>query len=482
MLGTDDHAQNETSRKLALFAWALLVLEEAGLISRITAAANLRELDGITFDPEALEIVLAIRDALHPAGETKPAEYFAGLREGALKQILKGRFDEAKRDRARELSPGGPTAAQYEINAADLVHRMVTKYVELTQQQAVAVTMWILHTHLLEHFSISPRLALISPVRGCGKTTLLDICERLAARGLRTDSITAAAISRLVDAEQTTLLADEADNLDFAADKLLKAVLHGGHRRGARRIVVSQGQPTKLSIFAPMAFASIGMLTMPLMHRSVTIEMSRATRPLARFDANDLEMVRDFTIVFREISQWAQGTTPTRDPPLPKMLRNRPADNWRVLIAVADSCSKEWGGLARDAAVALTKTRPDEDPTIILLTDIRNIFDQQKVDRLSSHMLTEELIAIEDGLWNDWRGIRDDRQPRRLSQGELARLLAPFKIRPRTVWPRGSRASRGKSSRGYFREQFVEAWRTYCSSDTPTHGGKPSGGKPKTLK
>jgi Protein of unknown function (DUF3631) len=75
---------------------------------------------------------------------------------------------------------------------------------------------------------------------------------------------------------------------------------------------------------------------------------------------------------------------------------------------------------ARAAAIALCANRPDEDPGVILLNDIR-VFDTMGVDRISSLALVEALHAIEDGLWLDWRGPNDDRPPRKLNQSELTR-------------------------------------------------------------
>ena len=53
----------------------------------------------------------------------------------------------------------------------------------------------------------------------------------------------------------------------------------------------------------------------------------------------------------------------------------------------------------------------------------------------------------------DWKGLRDDQQPRRLSQGELARLLKGFRIRPKAIWPQ-QRKEGAKSKKGYRREWF----------------------------
>ena len=254
--------------------------------------------------------------------------------------------------------------------------------------------------------------------------------------------------------------------MEAAADKLLKAVLNAGHRRGGQRIHMVRGVVQSFDIFAPMALASIGLLPSTLMHRSVLIEMRRATHPLQRFDATDFDTRQDFHIIRSEIEHWAASVNLTTDPVLPSSLRNRPADNWRPLVAIADACGDGWGELAREAALAMTRGRTDEDHGVVLLTDIRDIFDRHRIDRLPSAVIVEDLLAIEDGLWSEWRGVKDDQQPRRLSQGELARLLAVFTIRPRTVWL----VPRTKGSRnGYYRSQFEEAWAAFCpEGHTPT--------------
>jgi hypothetical protein len=474
MPDTNDHARAETERKRQLFAWADGVVAEIGLAARV-AQADLAELKRISLDLDSAEIDLAIRDALHPASGAR-AEHFTGLREGALKRILESRLNELKRDREATLAceaasvQGSAPQPASRPNPADLVrHAVIERYVELTPHQAVAVTLWILHTHRYDDFTVSPRLALLSPVRGCGKTTLLDVAAQLALRGKKSDSITAAAVYHVVNAEHPTLLVDEADNLDTATDKLLKAVLNAGHRRGAKRMHMVRGELIEFDIFSPMGLATIGLLPMPLMHRSIVIEMKRASRELKRFDMSDTATFLDFLTIRREIEQWASQVILASDPALPRGLLNRPADNWRPLIAIADSVGGEWPQLAREAAMALSRNRPDEDPGVTLLTDIRDIFDRRQIDRLPSAVLVGDLVSNEDGLWGEWRGVKDDQQPRKLAQGELAKLLAPFRIKPRTVWP----VPRTKSRSGYYRSQFEVAWAAYCpQAHTPAQPSK----------
>jgi predicted P-loop ATPase len=113
----EGQGQSDTERKRALFAWALEVLEQIGTVAAIAAAKTTEELRRITLDVEMVEIVLAIRDALHPASGVR-AEHFRGLKEGGLKQVLKNRFAELKKDRLAELGRAG---GQTDDWTADLV-------------------------------------------------------------------------------------------------------------------------------------------------------------------------------------------------------------------------------------------------------------------------------------------------------------------------------------------------------------------------
>jgi hypothetical protein len=88
-----------------LFAWADRVLREVGLAERIAQANSIGDLRKIVFDADAVEVTLAIRDALHPASGSR-AKHFTGMREGMLKRLLKHAFEELKEQRKRDLEHG----------------------------------------------------------------------------------------------------------------------------------------------------------------------------------------------------------------------------------------------------------------------------------------------------------------------------------------------------------------------------------------
>ena len=94
--------------------------------------------------------------------------------------------------------------------------------------------------------------------------------------------------------------------------------------------------------------------------------------------------------------------------------------------AIADDLGH--GEAARSAAIKLSSNCLYEDAGVMLLSDIRSVFQVLGKDRIASAVLVEALLGLDDGIWGEWRGPNDDRLPRKLNESELARLLRPFQI------------------------------------------------------
>jgi hypothetical protein len=338
---------------------------------------------------------------------------------------------------------------------------MLQAHIRAEPHQLVAIALWVLHCHTYQQFMVSPRLALTSPVRGCGKSLTLSIIEHLVPRPHRTDSISPAAVYRLIDREHRTLLVDEADNAGLMTNGLLRAIFNSGHRKGGRATRVIKDGVHSFSTYAPMAVASIGSLPLPLMHRSVVIPMKRddGTVPLLRFDDNDPETLNILSTIYGQVYQWARDVKLDLNPNLPTGLRNREGDNWRPLIAIADSFGPDWGKRAREAAITFSQGHRDEDLAVVLLGDIRTAYDSRRVDRFASKALTDTLVAMDSTPWSEWRGIHDDQNPRKLSQGELAKVLRLFNVKPHSI------RFGTTTAKGYLRSMFEEAWAAYCPAD-----------------
>jgi hypothetical protein len=355
---------------------------------------------------------------------------------------------------------GGPGP---EYNVLDLVLDLIEFYIDIPFTEHLAAALVLLHAHVFDRFDVSP-------VSGCGKTALMILFEQLVADSHRTDSITPATIYHLLDQHPYTLLIDEGDNLGLLNNPLLRSVFNSGHRRGGAISRFISGRPRRYSTFAPLVVAAIKgtplPLPLPLLHRSIIIDMQRSSKTMARLDERDPHL----SASREQIRRWAATCELAPDPEMPPSLRNREADNWRVLLAIADNLGR--GEEARAAAVALCANRPDEDPGVIALDHIRTIFSKLDADRIASATLTAAMHDLDDGIWTDWRGRYDDRQPHKLTQGELAGLLRPFSIKPRPIWP-PNRGPKTKSYRGYMRSWFESAWAAYCPSPvTPSQPNK----------
>ena len=70
-----------------------------------------------------------------------------------------------------------------------------------------------------------------------------------------------------------------------------------------------------------------------------------------------------------------RGRTLAPDPAMPQGLRGRAADNWRVLLSIADAYGEGWGERARLAALIMARGYRDEDIVVTLLRHIREIFE-----------------------------------------------------------------------------------------------------------
>src|SRR5262249_11924213 len=92
--------------------------------------------------------------------------------------------DDDTRTRSGTAGPATPHARSTDVpqvNVLDLVLRLLELHIDLTPEQRMAVGLWALHCHVFGRFLITPRLALLSPVRGCGKTNALILLEALTA-------------------------------------------------------------------------------------------------------------------------------------------------------------------------------------------------------------------------------------------------------------------------------------------------------------
>jgi hypothetical protein len=331
----------------------------------------------------------------------------------------------------------------------------VKTYAVLPDAAADAIALWILHTWLVNEFMISPRLAVTSPTKGCGKTTVLRLLNKLARRPKRAGSISPAALFRVVEHFQPTMLLDETEKyIEHGGD--LHALINEGHCKGATvlRVLGDKQELREFAVFGALAFARNGRLPDDLEQRSIIVEMQRrrTNEPLTELREDRTEPLHK---VARMCARWAEdNATYVADCDDPDMsgVINRIADNWRVLFTIADMVGADWPERIRDSAAVLTP-RESESIGPMLLADIQSAFDEKNADRLASGELCGVLTAMEGRPWAEWKAGKP------LTPNQLSRLLKPFGIAPETI------RVGDRTPKGYLRHQFGDAWERYLSGD-----------------
>lgn len=363
----------------------------------------------------------------------------------------------------------------------------IGRYVVLDQAQADAVALWVLHTHAFDAAYVSPRVAITSPQRRCGKTTLLTLLSALVARSLSAANLTAATIFRVIEASRPTLLIDEADTFLRDSDEI-RGVISAGHCRATatvlRTIEVRTSGTTDYevraySVWGPMAIASIGRLPGTIEDRSIKIALRRRRSDEA-VERVRLDRLDELVPISRRAARWIADhfvALRAADPGVPSELHDRAADNWRPLLAIAEAAGKDWPERARRAAVMLTGDGADDEETALtlLLADLREMFGAVPPDPhadpptpgraarevLFTNEILGDLVQREDRPWPEYR------HGKQITPRQVASLLRPVGIKAGTV-------RRGvATAKGYRAEDMTDAWARYLPSNqsvTPSQG------------
>jgi Protein of unknown function (DUF3631) len=343
------------------------------------------------------------------------------------------------------------------------LHDALCRYVVFPSPQAAdAVTLWTAATHAQPAWEHAPRLAVVSPLKRCGKSRLLDVVAETCHAPLITINATIAAVVRSIGADPPTLLVDEADTLwgtrkqaDNHED--LRGLLNAGHQRNRPmlRWDVTSRTAEQLDTFAMALLAAIGELPDTIMDRAVIVRMRRRApgeqvQPYrTRRDAPPLHALRD------RLASWARAHLRELQQAAPVMpLEDRAADTWEPLIAIADLAEGDWPARARDAAQAMTaaEAQQEEDTaaSVRLLADLRQIFAETGAEALYTGTILEALHKLEDAPWPDWYG-----HP--LTTRDLAKLLRPYQVESKNIREHGTGAPR----KGYVRADLRDAWARY---------------------
>ncbi|WP_122445566.1 DUF3631 domain-containing protein, partial [Mycobacterium attenuatum] len=280
-------------------------------------------------------------------------------------------------------------------------------------------------------------------------------------------STTTAALYRRIAAagdEPPTILQDEADAVfgrttnPQAED--LRALFNAGYKRGAT-VDRCEGDAKNMRVrefpvFAPVALAGLsGRMPATITDRAVTLHMRRRApdEPIGEFRERDAAIAA--APLREQIEAWATANLDTLSaarPAMPEGVRDRPAEVWEALLAVADVAGGQWPERAQAACRYFVLDTDCDDKLSLgvrMLRDIKTVFGD--LDRMFSADIVSELTRDPESDWCDLWG-------KSLDQRRLAKELKRYGVRSKEVRI-GTRTAKGYAIDGD--DGLSQAWHRY---------------------
>lgn len=363
----------------------------------------------------------------------------------------------------------------YGDELADSIYDIFNKYLVASEENKIALTLWVVASYCIDAFRIFPKLCINSPQKRCGKTTCLDLLRCVTKKPLASANATPASIFRAIDLWKPTLLIDEADTFLRLNDEL-RGIINAGHTRSSAFVLRTEGEgnnrePKPFSVWAPMVIAMIGNPPSTIADRSIFIKLKRKTSEdvIQKIPQNIFNMAQQLR---RNLIRWAADNMHQ----LPQISvkssitdNDRASDNWEALTRVAILLGEKWEQKAYSACAKIAESQhddsDDDDISIKLLEDTRTIFMDFNLTRVHSCGLVDKLLYLEESPWNTAASGKP------IDQNWIAKKLKPYGIESSQL------KLDGKNKRGFRIEDFLDAWQRYlpcASTEKPDLGATPA--------
>jgi putative DNA primase/helicase len=314
-------------------------------------------------------------------------------------------------------------------------------------------------TWFINAVEVAPLAVINAPEKSCGKSLLLDVVGRMSARPLPVSNASTAALFRSVELWSPTILIDEADTF-IRDNKEIKGLINAGHTRAYAYVLRTVGdshEPKQFKVWGAKAMAGISLekhLPDSTMSRGIVINLRRklpgeSVTRLRHAEPGLFESIASKLARFAE--DYSQQVRQAR-PELPDELNDRTQDNWEPLLAIAGCAGPDWVRRATKAALKLSCANDERVSTgNELLADIQLVFKNQEGEKISTADLITALVDDEEKPWATYyRG-------KPIIPSQLAKLLAPYGIKPKTV------RVHGRTPKGYDALQFTDAFARYLA-------------------
>ena len=441
-------------------------------------------------DDEAIARLAALPELEYERVRTDEAERL-GVRVTQLDKLVRNERSSGEDDHLQgrriewnEPEPW-PEPVDGEVLLTDIAE-LIRRYVDMPDEKAVAVALWIAHTFLHSRLDLSTILNVTSATKRCGKSLLMEVAGTLVSRSLTVSGrITPAGMFRIIALHQPTLILDEADTF-MSDDPELRGIVNGSQRREMAFVIRAVGEDHEPRLFrswCPKAISGIGDLPDTVADRAVTVRLERrspTSGDMPHWRDRDRQAVE---VLKRKLARWTDDSADAvlerrNGIAFPSALQDRARDAWEALLAIGEVAGGEWAGATGRTYRACEAVNAEVDSETgireMLLADIRKLFEEagdaaqlptgksnERYDPCSPAILPAP-VAMEGRPWAEYsRGSS-------LTARGLASLLKGFGIAPGTI-----RLNHKLTAKGYKRESFEPTWKRY-GIPAPEEPRKPS--------
>jgi putative DNA primase/helicase len=359
------------------------------------------------------------------------------------------------------------------------IETVIKRHVVLSDAAATALAAWVLHTYVYELRDTVAYVAIESPEKRCGKTTLLSVLAAMANKPLIAANVTVGALFRAIDTCRPTLLIDEADTF-LAGSSTMRGIINSGNtwrtafvlrlskskshqsrdREGAEGKNPTQAAPSpsslngadsglqRYSCWCPKVIAMIGKVPDTIADRSIIVPMARKLvteirAPLAELNTASIKA---------KCMRFALDAGPNvarHEKIRGDGLNDRAADTFDPLYVIARMAGEGWEQKLHAAALALSPGAGSKSAAAELLLDIHSIFiltgKKKMFTRTLLEILREDDFAMKATALNYLA----------LDECRLSEILRPYGVKSSTI-------RIGKDvSRGYAAEDIADALARY---------------------
>ena len=292
----------------------------------------------------------------------------------------------------------------------DLISAKFKEHVKFQDDSdADALALWVAMTYVMEHLEIAPMLYVTSPEPMCGKSTVMKLLKVFCHRAEMVSKITPAAIYRLIERDQPTLVFDEADRF-LRGNSELNGIINAGHARFEAIVIINKKlpdgnyEPIEFPVWCAKAIAGIGKQDDTLTSRSIVISLRRklsdeTVKPVRFNMYQQHEATRD------ALASWASSFNPICDnemEPFLKAKTDRGTDNWLPLGIIAKRINPEWEQRVQAALDMLEVRQSDglQSAGVQLLSDVQDVVSGCSCPEWSSTDLYNSVVFNEETDWS----------------------------------------------------------------------------------